>query len=460
MPIDAWLPVGFALPDGVRVRLALHEGVDWQIVETQDGGRALVARQALGDRWVDGTLLDAGVLASFAFGGDAFAALSSGASHTLAPVAGARSPSSKTEALAFASALRDTRRVDPSSALHDAIYVEKVSRLLPTYTFSPAVPDDVVLGTWLAGGVPVSVTAFRRLRALVGWLGEPHLREVLGAAGMTVPATAGGAVDRPEGEARFRTFALPGRPELERFLVEHVIDIVEHRDRYRALGIAFPSAIVLHGPPGCGKTFAIERLVEYLGWPSFRIDASSVASPYIHETSRKVAEVFDGAMKQAPSVVVIDEMEAFLADRGMGPSSSLHHVEEVAEFLRRIPEAGRHEVLVVAMTNRIEMIDHAILRRGRFDHVVKVDMPTEPEVRSLLDTLLAQMPRDPEIDLGWLADALQGRPLSDAAFVVKEAARLAARAGKDKLDEASFRQALEASPARDGDGSRRKIGFL
>jgi len=70
---------------------------------------------------------------------------------------------------------------------------------------------------------------------------------------------------------------------------------------------------VLHGPPGCGKTFAVDRLVDFLGWPSFQIDASSVASPYIHETSKKVAEVFDKAIQNAPSVLVIDEMEAFLA---------------------------------------------------------------------------------------------------------------------------------------------------
>jgi cell division protease FtsH len=123
-----------------------------------------------------------------------------------------------------------------------------------------------------------------------------------------------------------------------------------NRDRYKALGIDFPSAVILHGPPGTGKTFAVERLVDFLGWPSFQIDASSVASPYIHETSKKVAQVFEKAMENAPSVLVIDEMEAFLADREMG--SGHHRVEEVAEFLRRIPEAAKNEVLIIAMTNQ------------------------------------------------------------------------------------------------------------
>jgi len=170
---------------------------------------------------------------------------------------------------------------------------------------------------------------------------------------------------------------------LEQFFNEHVIDIIENEVRYRALGIEFPSAIILHGPPGCGKTFAVEKLVDYLGWPSFQIEASSVASPYIHETSKKVAEVFEAAIKNAPSVLIIDEMEAFLADR-QGGAEGHHRVEEVAEFLRRIPEAINKHVLIVAMTNRIDMIDSAILRRGRFDHVIKVDMASQIEVESLL----------------------------------------------------------------------------
>ena len=168
------------------------------------------------------------------------------------------------------------------------------------------------------------------------------------------------------------------------------------RDSYKALGIDFPAAVVLHGPPGCGKTFAVERLVDFLGWPSFQIDASSVASPYIHETSKKVAEVFDKAMQNSPSVLVIDEMEAFLADREMG--SGHHRVEEVAEFLRRIPEATKNDVLIIAMTNRVDMIDPAILRRGRFDHVINVDFASEGEVLSLLEKLLTTLPKEDDVD--------------------------------------------------------------
>jgi SpoVK/Ycf46/Vps4 family AAA+-type ATPase len=257
---------------------------------------------------------------------------------------------------------------------------------------------------------------------------------------------------------RKEVFCLPGRPALEAFLREHVVDIMVNRARYRALGVGFPSAIVLHGPPGCGKTFAVERLVEYLGWPCFRIDAASVASPYIHDTSRKIAGMFQAAADSAPSVLVIDEMEAFLAVRDSSAGHQ-YRVEEVAEFLRRIPEAASNEILIVAMTNRLDMIDPAVLRRGRFDHVIEVGPAVEQEIEAMLTALLGKLPREDDVDPAALARKLVGRPLSDVAFVVQEGARLAARAGRDRIGQASLVAALKATPARDRQPGRR-IGFF
>jgi cell division protease FtsH len=160
----------------------------------------------------------------------------------------------------------------------------------------------MVFGCWLTGGVPISVQSFQRLHSLMSWMDSRHLREVIEKAGFSASETGARVQSQvreadTQGVAPKRCFELAGRPDLERFLNEHVIDIVENHERYKALGIDFPSAIVLHGPPGCGKTFAVERLVAYLGWPLFEIDASSVGSPYIHETSRKVAEVFEKLCK-------------------------------------------------------------------------------------------------------------------------------------------------------------------
>lgn len=479
MALDAWLPIGFKLPDGAKVSAALFEGTDWQIYETMGGGRALVALDTLAQHWLYAGLIEDGTFSTSQFGDRHLSSISCGPSQILCPVREAKSPDNKAEALSFALALKATRDIDVASPLQDALYVEKISRLLPTYSISSRTGDDVVLGYWLTGGTNIPATSFRRLRQSMSWLGAGHLKEVVQAAGLEVaeiiplerkPATPAekaeaGSVDKEKQVKRTvpepnKVFELAGRPELAAFFNEHIVDIILHRDRYKALGIEFPSALILHGPPGCGKTFAVDRLVDFLGWPSFQIDASSVASPYIHETSKKVAQVFDKAMENAPSVLVIDEMEAFLADRDMG--SGHHRVEEVAEFLRRIPEAVKNDVLIIAMTNRIDMIDPAIQRRGRFDHVIKVDFASEAEVHSLLDKLLTSLPKEPDVDTRPLAKELAGRPLSDVSFVVREGARLAARSSKEKLDQASLLLALQASPAREREGGNttRSIGFV
>ncbi len=476
---DTWLPIGHKLPDGAKSRIALFEGASWQILETQGGGRALIVRDNLAQRWFESGLLDQGALSKFEYGDQLLWSTSSSPSQVLCPAADGKSPDSKNEALAFALAFKATRQIDQESHLQDALYVEKFSRLLPTYSISSKIEDDIVLGYWLTGGANVSVKSFRRLRQTLSWLGASDLKDVVENAGFEVTEVIPRDCRRdaaprsdemtkvqvdarksaPDRESVPQNFELPGRPELEAFFNEHIVDIINNRDRYKALGIDFPSAIVLHGPPGCGKTFAVERLVDFLGWPNFQIEASSVASPYIHETSKKVAEVFDKAMQNAPSVLVIDEMEAFLADREMG--SGHHRVEEVAEFLRRIPEATKNEVIIVGMTNRVEMIDPAILRRGRFDHVIKVDFPSEAEVLSLLEKLLSSLPITEDVQATSFSKELSGRPLSDVVFVVREGARLAARSGKDRLDMDSLNSAMKSTPARERDGGgMRHIGFI
>jgi cell division protease FtsH len=465
--IDAWLPIGHVLPGGYSCGRALFAGSGWQIVELGDRGRALLAHADLTERWIAAGLLAAEQMPALEFGRARYRALVSNPHYALAPAGEAKSPDTKSAALAFAVALKSTRAIDQMTSLEDAIFAEAISRLLPTYTNPLAADDAAVLGRWLTGGANISAKSFDPLHRLMSWLPAAQLKEVLATAGVEAAgvevadgdAAAGGAAAGGNASTPRAAFNLPGRPELAAFFNEHVVDIVQNRARYKSLGIGFPSAILLQGPPGCGKTYAVEQLIEYLGWPSYRIDAGSVASPYIHETSKKVAAVFDNAMQNAPSVLVIDEMEAFLADREIG--SAHHRVEEVAEFLRKIPEAVKNEVLIVAMTNRIEMIDPAILRRGRFDHIVKVSYASETEVFTLLSSLLSSLPTAEDVDALPLAKALSARPLSDVTFVVRDAARRAARSGSSKISQRNLLDALHNTPAIDPDsGKRNPIGFV
>lgn len=485
MANDLWLHKGYELPDGSKIRSLLFFGDEWQIFDTNGSNNILVTRPELMRKWNDCGFLDESLFTEVSSGTESFRSLSSHKKYSLTPVENGKSPESKVDALAFAFALKDSRKLSEDASFHDAVYVEQYSRLLPAWTLTPHVDDEVVLGTWITGGVVISTESFRRLTNLTGWMPAGDLTEIVKAAGFSVPADAGLLAKRkpasqtrteaktaiamkavkpeqpqsPEEPAESKVFRLPGRPQLEEFFNEHVTDIIFNAEKYQVLGIDFPSAIVLHGPPGCGKTFAVERLVEFIDWPSYSIDSNSVGSPYIHETSKKISDVFDKAIDSAPSVVVIDEMESFLSDRRSGSSSGLHHVEEVAEFLRRIPEAIKNKVLIIAMTNLIEMIDPAILRRGRFDHIIEVGMPSREEVASLVDSLLSKLPKADGLNVDKILDALTGKALSDSAFVIREAARLAAKAGKTELDQESIVAALNSLP-KDQEKKSRRIGFV
>ena len=484
MAKDIWLPKGYELADGSQICSLLFSGDAFQIFDTNGPNNVLLARHELANKWNEVGFLNESLFKKITFGSASFQSLVSHKKYALTPVENGKSIDSKVDAIAFSCALKESRKLSENVSFHDAIYVEQYTRLLPTWTLTPMVDDEIVLGTWITGGVVISTSSFRRLKKLTDWMPPGDLAEIISSAGLHVPADAMLLTKR---RAKYRTqtdqpdtvvnlephlkqaqsksenkqrkaFTLPGRPKLEEFFNEYVIDIIFNAEKYHVLGIEFPSAIALHGPPGCGKTYAVERLVEFIDWPSYSIDSNSVGSPYIHETSKRISEVFNKAIDNAPAVLVIDEMESFLSDRRSGGTSNLHHVEEVAEFLRRIPEAIKKKVLIIAMTNMIDVIDPAILRRGRFDHVIEVAMPSKIEVTSLINSLLSKIPISSDLNIDKISDALTFKALSDSAFVVREAARLAAKAGKTQIDQESIIAALLCLP-KENSKKRGRIGF-
>jgi len=475
--MEHWLPIGFDLPGGYQTKNVLQSGFGWQILKASEGGKALIVKDALFSKWIDSNLITKSTFQDFTFGDDQLHCLYSSGIYQLTSIESGRSPSSKNEAFSFVNSLSETRKLNIAISFQDALYVEKISRLLPTFTISTPVDDDVIVGYWLTGGVPIPAKSFRKLSQAVTWLAPETLGEILIASGSVDSSEFDLGLEKNKDLAISETgvsikdslkkgskkngelFVLPGRKELTDFFNEHIIDIINNENRYKKLGIEFPSALILYGPPGTGKTYAVERLTDFLGWPMFEVDATSIASPYIHETSKKIAEIFKKAIDNSPSVLVIDEMDAFLSDRESGTGQ--HRVEEVAEFLRQIPEATKNKVLIIAMTNRIDMIDPAILRRGRFDHVIKVDYASEEEILNMLLQALEKIPKSSDLQLSSISKKLAGRPLSDSAFVIREAARLAAKNSKDQIDQISLEQALESTPERTSNSDEhKKIGFI
>lgn len=252
-------------------------------------------------------------------------------------------------------------------------------------------------------------------------------------------------------------FKLLGRRELNKFFNEKVIDVVDNEKVYKKFGIDFPAPFLLEGPPGCGKTFAVDRLAEYLDWNCYHITSSSVGSTLIHETAKKTEDIFAKAAKTSPSLVVVDEMDAFMPDRSRTGHSDSHVIEEVSSFLKCIQNASEKKVLVVGMTNYIKNIDPAILRSGRMGTHITLEMPSEDEIKEVMEAELKKRPCA-KLDLAKYTSRLLERPLSDVVEVVREASMSAARRRAEKLTDEDMEHGYEALKARDEE--RRTMGFL
>lgn len=242
-------------------------------------------------------------------------------------------------------------------------------------------------------------------------------------------------IDDPE------KFSLPGRPELEQFFKESILDYFYRYHDYQAMGIEPPNGILLYGPTGSGKTFTVKALADFLRWPVFDIDIGSIGSPYIHQTSKLLKEVFERATEKAPSIILMEEIDALAGSRNT--MTQEFKIEEIAQLLRLMETASKQGVLVLATTNRYHSMDDAIVRKGRFDYIREVGLPKKKEIFLALEGLLIKKPVEESLSKEEIASKLVGHPMSDVAWVVNEAARIAVRSGKKKIDPQCFEDALE-----------------
>ena len=457
------LPRGYDLGNDLRIRKPICSAENWGIYSTSNRGYCLAVDLNTADQW--SAFIDLDVFSVDEESGIRLYVCDS--EYLVSSLVQGPFPERSAQIQAFSIAFGNFREEYPDVNIEDAIYLEKLGVILPTEYSKNSQSMSLVYGRWLTGGVAIPGSDVAELSAFMSWMPKDALVKCIDTAHLIDDETKESLVKEAEEKKKQaehpdhydEDFHLIGRPELEAFFNEHIIDIIRHEEEYSRMGIKFPGATVLYGPPGCGKTYAVDRLAEYLKWPRFNIEAGTVASPYIHDTSKKIFEVFSQAIKAAPSVLVIDEMEAFLSDRAQAGTTGVHHVEEVGEFLRRIPEAIDSHVLIFAMTNMIDQIDPAILRRGRFDHIIEVKMASASEIESLLKSRFKELPVAEDASAAVIAKELEGRPLSDVAFVIKEAGRCAVKQHKEKMDRECFEVALSGLPIEKNKKNTRKIGF-
>jgi cell division protease FtsH len=244
------------------------------------------------------------------------------------------------------------------------------------------------------------------------------------------------------------TFAdVAGIDEAKAELTE-VVDFLSHPDKYVRLGAKIPHGVLLSGPPGTGKTLLARAVAGEADVPFFSLSASEFVEAIVGIGASRVRDLFAQAKAAAPAIVFIDELDAIGRARTSGVAGFSGGNDEREQTLNQIlTEMDGFDsatgVIVIAATNRPDVLDQALLRPGRFDRRVAVQPPDRRGREAILKVHTRSVPVGPDVDFGRIAATTPGMVGADLANLVNEAALLAARRGHDKVLAADFADALE-----------------
>lgn len=211
-----------------------------------------------------------------------------------------------------------------------------------------------------------------------------------------------------------------GMEELKSLMKKKIINVLKDKERAEKFKIAIPNGMLLYGPPGCGKSFIAEKFAEEAGYNYVFVKSSDLASIYVHGSQEKIGNLFDEARKNAPTILNFDEFEALVSNRGEINNAS--QSGEVNEFLSQMNNCGKDGVFVIASSNRPDLIDPAILRKGRIDHVIYIPLPDKEARKGMFELYLQDRPTEGDIDYLRLAELTENFVASDIAYITNDAA--------------------------------------
>lgn len=255
-------------------------------------------------------------------------------------------------------------------------------------------------------------------------------------------------VNAEKPKVRFDDMA--GNKEAKEEVVE-IVDFLKYPDRYAAVGAKIPKGVLLVGPPGTGKTLLAKAVAGEANVPFFSMSGSSFIEMFVGLGASRVRDLFEMAKKDAPSIIFIDEIDAIGKSRAAGGMISGNDEREqtLNQLLAEMDgfSSDSSPVIVLAATNRPEVLDPALLRPGRFDRQVLVDKPDFNGRVEILKVHIKSVRLARDVDLQEIAKLTAGLAGADLANIINEAALLAGRANKQEVSQSDFREAVERSIA-------------
>jgi cell division protease FtsH len=247
-----------------------------------------------------------------------------------------------------------------------------------------------------------------------------------------------------EGQSKVTFDDVAGIDEAKNELVE-MVDFLRSPDKYTRLGGSAPKGVLLIGAPGTGKTLLARAVAGEAGVPFFSMSAAEFVEMIVGVGAARVRDLFKQAREQAPAIIFIDEIDSIGRARGpMSIGGSSEQEQTLNQILTEMDGfSGREGVIVLAATNQPDVLDRALLRPGRFDRRVIVNLPDKNGRTAILKVHTRKVPLASEVNLAELASTTPGLSGADLRNLVNEAALLAARLGRDEVQQRDFTAALE-----------------
>lgn len=243
--------------------------------------------------------------------------------------------------------------------------------------------------------------------------------------------------------ARKATFDDVAGADEEKQELEEIVDFLKRPNKYKEIGAKVPRGVLLLGPPGTGKTLLARAVAGEAGCPFFPISGSDFVEMFVGVGASRVRDLFEQAKKHAPAIIFIDEIDAVGRHRGAGLGGGHDEREQTLNQLLVEMDGftGNESVIVIAATNRRDILDPALLRPGRFDRQIVVGYPDVKGREEILKVHAKNKPLGPDVDLKIIAQTTQGFTGADLENLLNEASLLAARSNRRAITESDIEEA-------------------